>query len=64
MASEMDIENATKAAQCAALLVSDVRALAASRDLLLSELGMETLELVVKIEQKLKRIESILTDSV
>lgn len=64
MANEIDIENASKAAQCASLLVSDVRALANSKDLLLSELGMGVLEELVKLENKLKRIESIVSGSV
>ena len=40
MLSEGERENVTKAAQCAALLVSDVKALAAANNPLLAELGV------------------------
>ena len=38
--SDTERENVTKAAQCAALLVSDVKALAAANNPLLAELGV------------------------
>ncbi len=40
MLSDTERENVTKAAQCAALLVSDVKALAAANNPLLAELGV------------------------
>ena len=47
MLSEGERENVTKAAQCAALLVSDVKALAASDNPLLAELGIEALKAAI-----------------
>ena len=49
----------TKAAQCAALLVSDVKALAAANNPLLAELGIEALKAATDLEQRLKRLEAI-----
>ena len=40
MLSDTERENVTKAAQCAALLVSEVKALAAANNPLLAELGV------------------------
>ena len=48
-----------KAAQCAALLVSDVKALAAANNPLLAELGIEALKAATDLEQRLKRLEAI-----
>jgi len=59
MLSEGERENVTKAAQCAALLVSDVKAVAASDNPLLAELGIEALKAATDLEQRLKRLEAI-----
>jgi len=59
MVTSMDKENTTKAAQCAALLSSDVKAVAASENPFLAELGQEALELAVALEQRLKRLETL-----
>lgn len=60
MVTDADRENAVKAAQCAELLSSDVRALASSSDPLLGELGLEALEMVLSLEKRLKRLESLI----
>lgn len=59
MLSDTERENVTKAAQCAALLVSDVKALAAAKNPLLAELGIEALKAATDLEQRLKRLEAI-----
>ncbi len=59
MLSKIERENVTKAAQCAALLVSDVQAVAASSNPLLAELGIEALKAATELEQRLKRLEAI-----
>lgn len=59
MLSEGERENVTKAAQCAALLVSDLRAVAASSNGLLAELGRDALTVAVELEQRLTRLEEI-----
>lgn len=41
MLNDTERENITKAAQCAALLVSDAKALAAAKNPLLAELGID-----------------------
>ena len=61
MLSEIERENVVKAAQGAALLVSDVKAVAASRNPLLAELGLDILKTVTELEQRLKRLEAITT---
>ncbi|HBP5172453.1 TPA: hypothetical protein L5674_006382 [Pseudomonas aeruginosa] len=62
MLSEIERENVTKAAQCAALLVSDVKAVAASSNPLLAELGIEALQAATELEQRLQRLEAILKE--
>lgn len=57
MVTEVDKEATTKAAQCAALLTSDVKAITASENPFLAELGQEALEIALALEQKLKRLE-------
>ena len=59
MLSDTERENVTKAAQCAALLVSDVKALEAANNPLLAELGIEALKAATDLEQRLKRLEAI-----
>ena len=59
MLSDTERENVTKAAQCSALLVSDVKALAAANNPLLAELGIEALKAATDLEQRLKRLEAI-----
>lgn len=61
MLSEIERENVVKAAQGAALLVSDVKAVAASSNPLLAELGLDVLKTVTELEQRLKRLEEITT---
>ena len=61
MLSEIERENVVKAAHCAALLVSDVKAVAASSNPLLAELGLDVLKAVTELEQRLKRLEAITT---
>jgi hypothetical protein len=43
------------------LLVSDVKAVAASSNPLLAELGLDVLKTVTELEQRLKRLEAITT---
>ncbi len=59
MLSDTERENVTKAAQCAALLVSDVKALAAANNPLLAELGIEALKAATDLEQRLKRLKRL-----
>lgn len=59
MLTSTDRENVTKAAQCAALVVGDVRAITQSNDPLLAEIGLEVLKAAVDLEQRLKRLETI-----
>lgn len=59
MLSDTERENVTKAAQCAALLVSDVKALAEANNPLLAEQGIEALKAATDLEQRLKRLEAI-----
>jgi hypothetical protein len=54
-----DKENLIKAGQTADLLVQDLRELMKSNDPLLSDIALDILEQAAKIEQRLKRIESI-----
>lgn len=62
MATNVDRENTTKAAQCAAMLSSDLKAVATSDDPLLAELGQEALELAIALEKRLKRLESLVSE--
>jgi len=62
MATNVDRENTTKAAQCAAMLSSDLKAVAASDDPLLAELGQEALELAIALEKRLERLESLVSE--
>jgi hypothetical protein len=59
MLTATERENVTKAAQCAALLVGDVRAITQSSNPLLAEIGLETLKAAADLEQRLKRLETI-----
>jgi hypothetical protein len=59
MLSEIERENVTKAAQCAALLVSDIKAVTASGNPFLAELGLDALKMASELEQRLKRLEAI-----
>lgn len=59
MVTNVDRENTTKAAQCAAMLSSDLKAIATSSDPLLAELGQEALELAIALEKRLERLESL-----
>ena len=52
-----DRENTTKAAQCAALLSRDVKAIADSSNPFLAELGCEALALAIELEKRLARLE-------
>jgi len=59
MSNTQDNESIVKASQTANLLVQDIRALLHSDNLLLSDIAMEILEQAVKVENRLKRLESI-----
>lgn len=59
MVTEVDKEATTKAAQCAALLIGDVKAITASENPFLAELGQEALELAAALEQRLRRLETL-----
>lgn len=59
MLSETEQENVTKAAQCAALLVSDIEAITASTNPFLAELGHNALKIASELDQQLKRLEAI-----
>ena len=61
MLTATERENVVKAAQCAALLVSDVTAITQSSNPLLAEIGLEALKTAAELEQRLKRLESITT---
>ena len=54
-----DQENVVKACQTANLLVQDLRAMLHSDNPLLADIAMEILEQAVKVENRLKRLESI-----
>ena len=56
VASTTDIENATKALHSAQFLVSELRALMKTDNLLLSELALRDLEAAVGIETHLTRV--------
>lgn len=56
MLSDTDNENIEKAAQSAALLVSDIQALYGSEDPLLTEVALGLLETAVALRSKLDRI--------
>jgi hypothetical protein len=51
-----DLENATKAAQCAALLCDDMIALVSSDNLILSDLAMQHLGFAQNIKADLDRL--------
>jgi hypothetical protein len=61
--SKTDIENATKAYHSAQFLVSELRALMKTENLLLSEIALRDLENAADIEIRLKRVLSILERS-
>ena len=51
-----DLEKATKAAQCAELLCQDIRALAATDNLILSDVVMKELEIAASQRIRLERL--------
>lgn len=53
-----DIENATKAAQTASLLASDLRALVVSGNLLLSDIALAELVIVTALQTRLERLQA------
>lgn len=53
-----DIENATKAAQCASLLCDDLRALAVTDNLILSDAVMADIAIAAEMRIRLERIAS------
>jgi SAM-dependent MidA family methyltransferase len=55
MLSEIERENVTKAAQCAALLVSDIKI----QQPFLAELGLDALKMASELDQRLKRLEAV-----
>ena len=59
MLAPRDHENLVKARQAANLLVQDLRELVKADNPLLSEFGLDILQQVVVVEQRLSRIESI-----
>ena len=58
MLNKNDQESVVKGSQTANLLVSDLRAMVQSENILLSDIALEMLEQAVRIEQRLKRIAS------
>lgn len=60
--NNMTRENIEKASQTASLLVQDLRELTrAGGDPLLAELALDMLETAAQLEQKLKRIQAVVT---
>lgn len=57
--NEYDRENVSKAAQCASLLVSDIKAVAASNNPIFAELSLDIFKVATDLEQRLKRLEAI-----
>lgn len=53
-----DIENATKSAQTAALLVSDLRALVQSGNPLLADIALAELAIVAPLQTRLERLQA------
>lgn len=51
-----DLENATKAAQCAELLCQDLKMLAATDNLILSDVAMKELEIAAAMRIRLERL--------
>jgi hypothetical protein len=51
-----DIENVIKASQTANLLFSDLRDIVSSENMLLSDMAVEMIEVVSKVEKKLERL--------
>ena len=61
MHTDLDIENVTKAAQTANLLVSDIKSVyTTTKNELLSDIYIDLLQRALDIEKKLKKYESIL----
>ncbi len=60
MSRELDIENATKAAQCAQLLLQDLQDLNRNGDAMLSMLVLPEIEKVAGVKQRLEAIMSAL----
>lgn len=56
-----DLENATKAAQTAALLAADLRELIRSDNLLLAELALREAEVVGHLKVRLEMLQALLT---
>lgn len=56
-----DLENATKAAQTAALLSADLRELIRSDNLLLAELALREAEVVGQLKVRLEMLQALLT---
>lgn len=56
-----DLENATKAAQTAALLQQDINELVRSDNLLLSDFAMRELEAVRDVKTRLELLQALLT---
>ena len=56
-----DLENATKAAQTAALLAADLRDLIRSDNLLLAELALREAEVVGQLKVRLELLQALLT---
>lgn len=59
MLNAKDREQVVKSAQTANLLVQDLRELVQSDDPLLSDVALDLLQEAVKVENRLKRIESL-----
>lgn len=53
-----DLENATKAAQCAALLVADLRDLLKTENPLLADIALAEIESAAEIHRRLKRLQA------
>lgn len=53
-----DLENATKATQCAELLCSDLRALVCSDNLMLSDVALAELDRATALHLRLQRLQA------
>lgn len=53
-----DLENATKAAQCAALLVADLRDLLKTDNPLLADIALSEVERAAEMQRRLERLQA------
>ncbi|MEH6500167.1 MULTISPECIES: hypothetical protein [Pseudomonadales] len=62
MVTDVDKENVAKATQCADLLSADLRAVAASKNASLAELGEEALALMMSMQKTLMQLEALASE--